>query len=55
MKDEKLVNLIFYEEQSSKVIYLFFIFFNKRRILRLLNEKIKTFFTRWKEYFYFIK
>ena len=27
MKDEKLVNLIFNEEQSRKVIYLVFFFF----------------------------
>jgi hypothetical protein len=32
MKDEKLVNLIFYEEQSSKVIYLVFFFFLTRDV-----------------------
>jgi hypothetical protein len=37
MKDEKLVNLIFYEEQSSKVIYLVFFFF----YLETYSETIK--------------
>ena len=56
MKDEKLVNLIFNEEQSRKVIYLvFFFFFNKRRILWQLNKKIKTFFMRWKEHIFYHK